>query len=120
MSCHKRIIQIDTRNAGGDQLGRLFPANRVHRRTANLGFFTGKFRSPVNRITIGIQKTSFQIGTDLHSRRVSQKYNLCVGRNPFCPRKNLQRDLIAQDLYHLGQFVIHDSQLIITYMLSCK
>ena len=54
---YQRVVQVNTGNTRGNEFGRLFTANGVHRRTTDFNLLTFNGRSSINRITISIEET---------------------------------------------------------------
>ena len=51
------IVEIDAGNAGGDELRGLLAPYRVQRRTSDFEQLPLNFRSPVDRVAVGVEKT---------------------------------------------------------------
>ena len=118
LSGHQRVVEVDAGNAGGNQLGGLLAAHRVHRGAADGHFLALDFRSAVDGLSVGVEETSGQLVADLQRGRLAEKGHFGVGGDATGAFKHLQRDLVALDFHHLSQTAVDGGQLVVAHALG--
>ena len=116
----ERVVQVDARNARGDELAGLLAAHGVHGRAANLHLLALHLRPAVDGQAVGVEETSCQLVADLQGRTLAHEHDFCIGGDAASAFEDLQRHVVAHDFHHLRQLAVDGCQLIVAHALCLE